>query len=220
MMRLGFVVQASLSACVSSVAAQAFNIDFGTPLSTPPSDTYGAGSGQIGFWNRCYSAAALRDISGNLTGATFGGHAGAGIVEIPGATGDDELLMESSFLFPKNGNGVTILNLAPGPYDLYAYGWNDTFFHAHRIGVSVFNSATNVGGIIQTADNWPGAQVFGQTYTRFRVEVLPGFGYLNIMAVNLTFDYEILSGIQLVPVPEPGAILPLLWMLYFPRRRR
>lgn len=206
---------------MSSAEAQTFNIDFGSSLDTPPAESYGAGSGQAGFWNLVALTTPLRDTSGILTVATCSGAGGgSGSIEIPGATGDDELFMESTIAFPKNGNGVTIAHLVAGDYDLYAYGWNDNFFHAHTIGVNVFNGVTSVGDTIQTTDTWPGSQVLAQTYTRIRVQVLPDANFLNIRATNATFDYEILSGIQLVPIPAPGAVLPLLGAALLPRRKR
>lgn len=204
----------------SSAAAQAFNIDFAGNLSQVPEQTYGAGSGQSGFWNAANGTTSLKDVSGNLTAATFGGASSAGLVEIAGATGDDERLMESMIFFPKNAAGVSFSNVEPAVYDLYTYGWNDTFFHAHTIGIDVFNSVSHVGGIINTTDAWPAGQILGQTYARIRVEVLPGVGFLRIKATNATDDYEVLSGIQLVPVPVPGAVLPLLGAALLPRSKR
>lgn len=219
-MKMFFSAAAALG-CITNLAwSQAFNVDFGGSLSNPPSSAYSAGSGQSGFWNAVGVQSTLRDTSGLLTSATFGANGGINISDIPGATGDDELFMESSIEFGNSSEGCAIGHLKPGKYDLYLYSWNIDHLPPRTVFLSVLNGVTTVEGTMTTQATWPGMQVLGETYARLRVEVITGKEFLRIKTGNLVGDFDAICGIQLVPVPTPSSVLPLLGALLCTGRRR
>lgn len=63
--------------------------------------------------------------------------------------------------------------------------------------------------------------MLGETYDLLRVEVVPGGNqYLSIF-IQAPGDFNVINGIQLVPVPAPGwAMITPLAALVVHRRRR
>jgi len=198
---------------------QAFNIDCATPPSTGPAATYGAGSGQQGYWNATFQD-NLRDLSGNLTPVFFGGSPGTNTHVIPGATGADKTMMEST-LDMSPSDVVIISNLMPGFYDVYLYSWGGQIFGPRTVGLSVFNGSNNYNGSVSFGSQWPGGQVEGTTFARIPIQVAAGKTSIGI-SIGSGHDYDVLAGIQLVRIPAPGVPLVMLGagVLFAPRRRR
>lgn len=119
--------------------------------------------------------------------------------------------MSTAVIFSGNSSAsAAILNIQPGWYDVYVYYWSGQsspryIFSQPIIGIRF--SASDVW-VFEPATNraWPGGQVEGVTYVKAR-------GYIdNLLLVDysvLTNTSAALSGIQLVPVPAPGAGLIL-----------
>lgn len=211
---MGFWVVGGVLAINPAANGQAFNIDVAGNQATPPDSTYGAGASQPGFWNPAGLSTVLSDLSGNPTTAHFFGVGGT-IHTIPGATGNDKRLMETVFEMAPS-DSLTITSLTAGRYNLYAYRWAPTPATA---GFSVYNGATTVGGYVTSSPTWPGSQVEGVTFVRIPVEVIDGRNYLRL-SVGSGGDSDILAGIQLVPVPAPGAAVVLAGAGVIAIRRR
>lgn len=192
---------------IAPALGQAFNIDCAGDLSTPPASSYGAGAGQPGYWNPAAVIAGLRDLSGNPTPTQLGGVAGEGIHDIPGATGDDEKLMESAFeMFPNDR--IVVSNLAPGRYDVFAYSWGGEIFGSRTVGFTLWNGVNTFGGSVSFGPQWPGNQIEGVTFARIPIEVLPGINAFDIhIGGGGSKTFNVLNAIQIVPVPAPGALL-------------
>lgn len=215
------VVTAGAMACVAtSVLGQAFNIDCGGHLGQPPSSTYGAGANQPGYWNAAGIPAELRDLQGNQTPARLDGNASAAIHDIPHSSGDDERLMETFFVTAAS-NSLLISNLVAGPYDLYAYSWGGQIFGDRTVGFGVHNGVDTFGGSLTFGPVWPGQQVEGETYARIPVEVLEGFNFLQIsVGGGGSKTFNVLAGIQLVPIPAPGSVAVVMGAGVLAVRRR
>lgn len=201
---------------------QAFNIDCAGNLAVPPTSSYGAGAGQAGYWNPVSGiAATLRDINGNPTAALLSADGGATVYDIPGATGDDERLMETVFGLIPSSSGVAIGGLSPGKYDLFAYSWAGQIFGQRTVGFTVLNGVNTYGGSLSFGPQWPGGQVQGETFVRIPVEVLPGLNFLRLrVGGGGPKTFNVLAGIQLVPVPAPGAAIVLIGAGVLTARRR
>jgi len=200
----------------SSALGQAFNIDCGGTVSTSPSALYGAGANQPGYWNTTFNG-NLNDLAGTTTTATFFG-SGTNVHAIPGASGDDKALMETTYdMFPSES--VSIGGLAAGRYDLYAYSWAQ--LTNRTVGFRVFTGNTYFGSVTYGAA-WPGGQVEGITYARISIEVIEGgnFFTLGIGGGNSKAPINVLAGIQLVPIPAPSAPLVMLGAALFAALRR
>jgi hypothetical protein len=197
---------------------QAFNIDCGN-LGTPPDSGYGAGAHQQGYWNAAGSSATLRDLNGNLTTAQLGVDSGSGFHDIPGANGDDETLMETTFdMIPSSV--LTLSNLAPGKYDLYAYSWGGQIFGSRTVGFTIRNGPTTYGGSLSFGPNWPGGQIEGETFARIPVEVLASRNSLTLsIGGGGPKTFNVLAGIQLVLIPAPSAASLLLGISLLAIRR-
>lgn len=201
----------TISAFVTPACGQAFNIDCAGNLATPPAASYGAGAGQPGFWNPASITADLRDLDGAPTAARLGADAGTNAYDIPGAIGDDERLMETVFEVLQSSNGIVLSNLSAGQYDLYAYSWGGQIFGARTVGFTVLNGVNTYGGALSFGPQWPSGQVEGETFARIPVEVLPGLNFLRLrLGGGGPKTFNVLAGIQLVPVPAPAAPIALL----------
>jgi hypothetical protein len=212
-----FFIAIAMGGLTQSVGAQAFNLDFGgTPLTTPAT-SYGAASDQTGFWEY---GSQLRDISGVLTNATMSLGGSTFSIDAPGASGGDEALMESCFAFGASSAFISLFNVTPGTYDCYIYSWAGALLGPKTVDFRIDNGEANAYGSVNYGSTWPGGHVEGETYTRIRVEVLPQY---RVIAVNFGFsgDFNVVNGMQIVPVPAPASALPLLALpLALARRRR
>lgn len=202
-----------------SALGQSFNIDCGGTLGTPPSSSYGAGANQPGYWNQTYDG-NLYSLNGVPTSVHFGADAGSAFHPIAGATGEDKLLMETTFDVG-SGHAVTILNLAVGQYDVYGYAFGGAPTGHRTVGLSVWNGVNTVLGSVTFGTAWPGGQVEGETYAKMHVTVIPGQNFLAIY-IGSQHDFDLLNGLQLVAVPVPGvsAVLLSAGVLAAGRRRR
>jgi hypothetical protein len=207
-MALGLLRACSILALATTATpafGQSFNIDCAGHLAIPPDSSYGAGASQPGYWNPQFTG-NLRDLDGNLTEAMTGTSGGSTAHEIPGATGDDERLMESVFEMLPSAS-VSVTNLAAGHYDLYAYSWGGQIFGPRTVGFTVFTGNT-YGGSLSFGPQWPGGQVEGVTFARIPIEVLPGLNFLTLrIGGGGPKTFNVLAGIQLVWIPAPGVLL-------------
>jgi hypothetical protein len=204
------------------VKAQGFNVDAGGNFSTPPPDSYGCEAHQAGFWNPASAETILRDLAGVSTQVLFGSSYNGGFdLEIEGATLEDKLLMDSVLAVQVTSNAATFLNLQPGLYDLYIYCWAGNLLGPKDVTIRVFTGAGQVVGGVQYGEQWPGQQVLGETYDKLRVEVTPADGQYIDVFIQAPGDFNVINGIQLVPVPAPaGLLIPAAGALVTLRRRR
>lgn len=212
--------------CVTLTAGhalgQAFNIDCGGTVGTLPKDSYGAGSFQTGRWNAVSDEADLRDLDGNPTpvrlGFTGGGSA---VFDIATATDGDEDLMESVFTVSAGSNLLSIINLGAGRYDLYAYSWGGQLFGPRTVGFTVRNGVNTYIDELTFGATWPGQQVLGETFVRMPVEVLEGRNFLTLsIGGGSSKTFNVLAGLQLVPIPAPGSAAFLFGLAALGARRR
>ena len=209
--RLTLVLSASVF-LAPAVAAQDINIDFG-PLPTP-SASYGAASGQAGYWNAVgwsVNAAQLSDLAGQLLNAWTGnsnncdnyGCAGCGSGACSGFAGspDDEALLGSWM----NADcydvlSVQVWGLEPGRYAAYVYTYGCTRPPAASVDMYmnsvIFYSFSTPGALWQ--GTWTGFPV-GRTAFEF-----PAGGYLN-MRPSGAFATG-LAGLQLVKLDPTGVV--------------
>lgn len=219
-------IRASLAIAVSVFVAafaqaQALNIDCGGVIGVPPSDSYGAGSAQAGYWNPVGDEADLRDINNMPTAARLGSSSGSQLFEIAGASGGDEALMESVFSIGVGSNLLSLTNLLPGQYDLYAYSWGGHLFGSRTVGFTVRNGIDTYIDSLAFNETWPGQQVLGETFVRIPVEVLEGRNFLTLsMGGGGSKTFNVLAGLQLVPIPAPGAAAVFLAASVLAARRR
>lgn len=212
--------------------AQSFNIDLDVGFGPPeggngaPASTFGAASGQEGYWNRRSASlggtSSLSDLSGASTSATMrrtsaGAGGGSGWI---GNTGDHRLLMNdyTRITIPCT---FTFSNVLPGRYTLYTYGCDP--------GDSVIPLEVRVpGSAIETKRSgqalMPGNRfVEGVTHTIHEV-TLTGSTLQLILSDPLEGSpAPSVNGFQLMytPVPEPAAYLYLgVCLLGFLRFRR
>lgn len=206
-------------------SAQAFNVDvaYPYPLDVQPGSTYGAAAGQPGYWNVGNVASSLRALDGSLTSAAFGiAGGGAAHFAVPSLTGDEKLMMESGSQTGASDN-PGFANLTPGAYDLYVYMWGGPILGTKTVTCSVFNGTSYANGSVSYTNQWPGSQIQGVTYAKIRVDVLPSYQYLSM---NFSWydgqpaGFTIVNGLQLVPVPAPGASALLLGAGTLALRRR
>lgn len=217
------VLTAGAMACVATSAlGQAFNIDCGGNIGTPPISSYGAGAAQAGFWNSVGISAELRDLNDNVTPARLGlTGGGSELFEIIGASNGDEDLMESVFSITSGSNLLSLTNLAAGPYDRYAYSWGGQIFGDRTVGFGVHNGVDTFGGSLTFGPVWPGQQVEGETYARIPVEVLEGRNFLTLsIGGGGSKTFNVLAGIQLVPIPAPGSVVVMMGAGVLAMRRR
>jgi len=189
------VVSASLA---GAAHGQGFNIDYGLAFSAP-SDSYGAASGQTGFWNDLGGSntapIALADLNGNATNVTIQNVNGNAAFSFNNAltSGDDEALMDDLLDLGAAVQTDTfiIAGLAAGEYDVYTYAWapdSSTFL----TGVSVNGSTqTLVGGA------WSG---FAEFITHALDTVTLAGGEDLVFTMEALAGFGSLDGIQVVPL--------------------
>ena len=211
---LSSVVLAAVGLSASSGLAQSFNIDFGN--ATPaPSLTYGAASGQTGFWDiyaggfvgsLFNTSGAPTSVSINAIGPNF-----LGANPDPLTLGDDEALLDDGMGYPF-ADTYTILGLAAGRYQVYCYTW--TF------GVLTADVSVNLSPSQQIGGPWTGSFTPGM-YSLHTVTIAPAQP-LIIQAGNVNGALGAITGVQIVSVPTPGAagLLAIAGIGATGRRRR
>jgi hypothetical protein len=214
---LTLVIAATSTLC----SAQAFNIDHAGSPSTLPASDYGAAADQTGFWNAAGNALTnLVDVHGQPTGVQLASGGGGIDLAIDGATENDKLLMDSAMAVSTSSNATTFFNLRPGLYDVYVYCWAGNLLGPKDVTIRAFTGAGQVVGGVKYDEVWPGGHIRGITYDRLRVEVTPGDNeYLDIF-IQAPGDFNVINGIQLVPVPAPGTVALLPAAPLACRRRR
>jgi hypothetical protein len=191
------VIIASVAVGLSApcILAQAFNIDIsvGSPI---PSSSYGAASGQAGHWdNYILPPMALTDITNTLTSVTISGTGGgpAGGND-PLTTGDDDALLDDFLAIPF-AETYTVNGLAAGTYSIYGYVWT---FSPLPTGVDVNGQGMQVVG-----GTWTGSFIPG-SYSLHTVTLAPSQPLvIHISTINGALGA--FAGLQIVPVPTPGA---------------
>jgi hypothetical protein len=210
----------------AGTASAQFNVDFSSTgaASPAPGNSYGAASGQSGFWNNFTSAtvvtAPLLDVGGSATAVTLTLASGGfmfdgsnsnpnGVITPPGS--DDEFFMDDVWDAPANGF-ITLGNLPAGAYQLYVYGGSP-------------DSATTFMNFIVGADSqfvggqWTNPFTFQQGVTHALFNVNHPGGDLTIFVPDVP-GFESVNGLQVI-IPEPasmGLLLPVAAALL--RRRR
>jgi len=211
-----------LSLWSTPASGEALNIDLGGGFSTPPASTYGAAAYQPGFWNPVNLVKNdLVDINGNSTPVRYASEANGGfLLDIQGATPDDKLLMDSALSVQSTRSAATFSNLQPGLYDLYIYCWAGNLLGPKDVTIRAFTGAGQVVGGVRYGEQWPGQQVLGETYDKLRVEVTPGDGQYIDIAIQAFGDFNVINGVQLVPIPAPATLTLAPAALLACRRRR
>lgn len=185
-----------LCVCVAGASGQSFNIDFGN-ANPSPAPTYGAASGSVGFWN-VYSGGAmgLADLSGSPTGVSIsGGTTGfLGAANDPATLGDDDALLDDYIGIPFIDTW-TVTGLAAGTYDVYGYTWT---FAALPSGFDM-----NGLGMQAVGGAWPGS--FQPGLYSLHTVTLTANQPLVVDLYSINGALGVISGLQIVLVPQPGA---------------
>lgn len=196
----------------SSGMAQAFNIDFGT-TSPVPSVPYGAASGQAGHWNVFAGGpTALQNTAAAATGVSivdtlFSFPSGA---NDPLTLGDDDALLDDYMAVPFHAV-YTVNGLAAGTYDVYSYTWT---FGPLSTGIDVNTQGVQVIGGVWSGSFTPGSYSL-HTVTIAASQPL----VIDVYSINGALGA--IAGVQIVPVPTPGAAAAMgLGALAALRRRR
>lgn len=204
-------------------SGQAFNIELGPSSSALPTSSYGAVAGQTGLWTRGLRlGSALTDVNGNLTTATFAGSGiPASLSGVPNTSADEKLFMSTAYLLDSGAsNYATIGGLASGWYDVYLYCWTGTSVNGANPLISIGTDSSNFQATPNCVAPWPGQQTLGITYVKFTLRVQqPGTG-IGIVYGLAPDRVAALSGIQIVPVPTPGAAGLLTFAALGAARRR
>lgn len=211
---------------------QGFNIDFGPAGQVSPSSGYGAASGQVGYWNPSFGS--LMGLSGNASGALIsGGSIVLGSLPISGAaSGDNELMNDGAVgrvLNGDDGGSVAFNGLQSGQYRLYVYAFlpanSDGTLRRGRYRVFDSNSLNSTDVNLLFPAVWPGQQVLNQTYFTYDFSISSPSQYVQIFLIGQGSDAVPIAtecaGLQIVPIPTPGAtaLLGVLGLTACRRRR-
>jgi len=194
-----WIAPVTASLClVGTCAAQSFNIDIGNATPTP-SSSFGAASGQTGVWNTYLGGTlgGLLDTGGNATGVSMSGTSGGflGSFSDPTTLGDDDALMDDGMLIPVFET-YTVSGLAAGNYSIYYYVWT----------VSPLPTGLDINGqgMQSIGGAWPGGYVAGTTHSVTSVQLAAGQDLvIDVHSINGALGS--FTGLQIVPVPAPGA---------------
>jgi hypothetical protein len=184
--------------------AQNFNIDFADNLTLgTPSSTYGAASGQAGFWNDCIGDMPLADTTGAATGvsiALVGVDTPYGFDELCTA-GEDQMLMDDIMYTSATTGFFSITGLSDGSYQIYTYAMAPDS-NAFLTDVTVIGSpdgTQSVGG------DFCLGFVHLATHAIHNVDVVGGNAQIDV-AVNL--NYTSLNGMQIIQTAGGGSGTP------------
>jgi hypothetical protein len=189
-----------------------FNIDFGADARSPrPAPSFGAASGQVGFWNvislDAPMTADLCNLAGQFTSATisFAGSAAGFHRNHAQTAGETQNLLDDLLDLggPESIATVIITNLPDGLYDVVTYAWapdDDSFITA----VNVNDSGPQfVGGA------WPGALALGVTHSLHTVDIADGTITIALAALSGAGS---VNAVQIVPIvdlrPCPADLAP------------
>jgi hypothetical protein len=198
------ILLATLSLCALA-QAQSFNVDVGPNGLYPlPSNGYGAGAQQPGVWiaSNGIAPTPLHSIDGAATSAsvtyvTFLGSFMPWEYDIPGSSGDDELLMDDRIrALTSLGSimDIVISGLWSGDYEVYTYA-----FSSYGTSVTVFGSPDPL--VFLGTGTFPGMQVQNLTYAKHRVAVTNG-----VITIEIDSGIEsMLNGFQLRWIPPSPA---------------
>lgn len=197
----------TLLSLAASAQAQDFNLDVLNSYGIPAS-TYGAGSGQTGFWQNVdawdgLAPQPIANTAGAATTATVDFTLGGNFSFDNALTvGDDQALMDDLQDIGGVGNVSTwtIAGLTAGNYRVYSYAWAPDSPVNYITGVQLTggsNGQQNCGGA-----TWSGAHVLGQTYVVDTV-----FGVSAGGSITLTFTavagFGGVNGVQIDKLPPP-----------------
>jgi len=164
-------------AVTATAAGASYNIDFGTPESTPP-DTYAA-AGEAGAWNTFGVLPSgtrfdLVDTDGTPTGARIYDIGGTQLLatDDPATSGDDEALMDEMFIGFNDPVDVCLWveGLENGVYEVITYAMTPGDpDHTNRVRVD-----DGTPGAVDIGGAWPGDHAEGVTYARHTVEITGG----------------------------------------------
>ncbi|MFT3686664.1 MAG: hypothetical protein QM783_17385 [Phycisphaerales bacterium] len=216
-MRSSYTLSALIPLCLSAAAAsaQSFDIDFGTGNATPTTG-YGAAAGLsgAGFWNTYPGGTMpLADLAGNPTGVSITGGVTSfpGFANDPATVGNDDALLDDFLGIPVIDTW-TVTGLAAGTYDVYGYTWT---FAALPSGFDVNGAGMQVAG-----GAWPGFYAPGLYSLHSNVTIAPNQP-LVVTLYSINGAIGVISGLQIVQTPAPGAaVLLACGGLFVGRRRR
>lgn len=205
----------------NTASAEALNLDFGSGSFLTgiriPSNSFGAASGQTGAWNaisQFSTPSGVIDVSGaatsvaiNITAVTMGGY-----MTTTGFPPDPTALVEDNFY--GYSWTVSVTGLHDGLYDVYLYDPNHP-------DVGTGAGTVNGAGFGNINGNFSGTFQLGSNYHRLSGVLVSGG--LLLASVTSGTVYGGLSGMQLVPIPEPetyAMMLAGIGLLGFAARRR
>lgn len=204
----------SLLLFVGPVAAVQAQVGFNVSLQTEaqlavPSPSYSAASAQFGVWNRVAGPATfpgsfpvvypLVDLAGNPTNVTFSANntASSKRENLPGTFGDDELLLDQSFVVDEGcaGNNYTLSGLAPGSYSIYLY--------VYQPRSCPFSSSVGVAGCTVSLGsfcyNLSSTFAEGSTHAICNFNVQPGADIVIDMNTQFGDGETYIQGFQVIP---------------------
>jgi hypothetical protein len=211
---LAYIALSTIGAC----AAQSFNIDLEIEAGSaavgagPPSSSFGAASGSVGFWNPVNGGGPtipvnLRDLDGNLTQVQMsasGGTGSYGGFNNSLISGDYRLLMGD---FADIGLPVTyrFTGLLPGAYRVFTYAVDPASTVPRDVTVSLPGASVvdlHVNGMLT-------GNVFSEGITHSVHDlVLTGTNF--DITVSGPEHHTRCNGFQIVAVPEPTAVVTVV----------
>ena len=187
------------------IGAQSFNVSIGlAPAGLPPTNAYGAASGQTGFWNSISgipTSIQLTDLAGMPTTVAIKSAGGIadGQFNHAGISGDDAALLE---VYQDCGGPGTVIQwrvggLNAGMYTVYTYSFSPDVPTTSSTRIDVLNSGLP-SALVGNAD-WTGMHVEGVTYAKHTVMVTTG---LLDVVVTTNSGRGSVNGLQII---EQGA---------------
>lgn len=122
-----------------------------------------------------------------------------------------------------DSNIIRMTDVQPGWYNVFVYAWGGNLGWNHSLRVGTFNGDGMSGefSTVTYTTQWPGQQVYGVTYVALSIQVLPEFGLLGVSLSSPPVQgFNAVNGIQIVPIPAPGALATLAIAPLLRRRRR
>jgi hypothetical protein len=195
----------------AGASAQSINIKFGPAGDAVPDASYG-GAGPAGVWNLLNATTTtIRGLDGSATGVQNFAASWGMPVSTPasGPSGNDAILLSSSYQFIDILAPVTITGLQNGSYNAIFYGLNtgprSTMFIAGDEGEFYTGS-------------WTGQHQSGVSYVTLPFNVTNGT--MSFGVVGSIFGVANWSAMQIVQVPGPGVLSVAAAGLVLGARRR